>query len=169
MMERFKDTCHPLFKSISALRSWNSEKEEQQRHHTLQCGCFKPRVLLFRIVHSVKELSIRGAVSNGCEQFGLAKNENGQAKFLGKGDSVTKGVLTSVISYEVNFLVSSPRLASGSSLPENIQDFGSLSKTIRFTRLCEDAMFVHRVSAGMSYKTRLHEDDGFGQIIPFPE
>ena len=78
-----------------------------------------------------------------------------------------KGVLTSVKSHEVNLLVSSPRLASGSSLRKNIQDFESLSETIRFTRVCEDAIFVHLVSAGMSYKTRLDEDDGFGQIISF--
>ena len=64
---------------------------------------------------------------------------------------------------EVNLLVSSPRQASGSSLRENTQDFESLSETIRFTRVCEDAIFVHRVSAGMSYKTRPDEDDGFGQ------
>ena len=60
-----------------------------------------------------------------------------------------------------NFLVSSPRLASGNSLRRNIQEFESLSETIRFTRVCEDATFVHRVASGMSYKTRPEEDDGF--------
>ena len=89
-----------------------------------------------------------------------------QEKPLGKKESVPKGVLTSVKSQEVNFLVSSPSLASGSSLRENIQDFESLSETLRFTGVCEDAFFVHLVSAGMSYKTRLDEDYGFGQIIP---
>ena len=48
----------------------------------------------------------------------------------------------------------------------NIQDFESLSETIRFTRVCEIASSWHRVSAGLSYKTRLDEDDGFGQIVP---
>ena len=65
---------------------------------------------------------------------------------------MTKGVLKSVKSQEVNLLASSPRLASGSSLWENNQDFDSLSETIRFTRVCEEAVFTHRVSAGMSYK-----------------
>ena len=74
--------------------------------------------------------------------------------------------LTSVKSQEVNLLVSFPGLASGSSLRENIQYFESLSETLRFTRICEDALFVRRVSAGMSYKTRPDEDDGFGQILP---
>ena len=76
---------------------------------------------------------------------------------------MTKGALTIVKSQEVNLLVSSPRLASGSSWRENIQDFESLSETIRFTRVYEDAIFMHRGSAGMSYKTRPDQGDAFGQ------
>ena len=98
----------------------------------------------------MNQLSIYGVVSNWCEQCSLTEEEQGP-----------KGVLTSVKSHEVNLLVSSPRQASGSSFWENIQDFESLSETIRSSKECEDAIFVHRVSAGMSYKTRLDEDDGF--------
>ena len=46
MEERFHDTGHSVFKSISALSCGNSEKEEWQRHHTLQCGCFEHRALI---------------------------------------------------------------------------------------------------------------------------
>ena len=81
-------------------------------------------------------------------------------------ESVTKGVLTSVKSQEVKLLVSSPRPVSGSSLRENIQDFESLSETIRLTRVCELASFRHMVSAATSYKTRPDEDDTSGQIFP---
>ena len=98
----------------------------------------------------MNQLSIYGAVSNWCEQCGLTEEEKGP-----------KGVLTSAKSLEVKVLVSSPRLASGSSLWENIHHFESLSE--RFTRVCEDAIFVHRVPAGMTYKTRPDEKDGFGQ------
>ena len=79
--------------------------------------------------------------------------------------SVTKGVLSNMNSQEVKLLVSSPRLAPRNSLREKIQDFESLSETFRFTRVCEDAVFTHRVSAGMSYKTRLDEADGNGKLI----
>ena len=34
--------------------------------------------LLFRIMHSVNQLSIYGAVSNWCEHFGFTEEENGQ-------------------------------------------------------------------------------------------
>ena len=112
--------------------------------------------LLFRLIHSVNQLSIYGAVSSWCEQVGLTEDEKGQEK---QKESVTKGVLTSVKSQEVKLLVSSPRPVSGSSLRENIQDFESLSEISRPTRVCELTSFRHRVSAGMSYKTRLDEDD----------
>ena len=46
MVERFKETGHPVFKSISALRSWNSEKKRWQRYHTLQCGFIEYRTLV---------------------------------------------------------------------------------------------------------------------------
>ena len=127
-----------------------------QRHHTLECGCFKHRALL----------SIHGAVSNWCKQFGLTEEERELERPLARKESVTKGVLSSVSSQELKLSVSSPRLASGNRLQKNIRDFESLSGTNRFTRVCEDAVFTHRVSAGKSYKTRPHEDDGFGQLVP---
>ena len=79
---------------------------------------------------------------------------------------MTKGSSSSVNSQEVKLLVSSPRRASGNSLRKNIQDFESLSETIRFTTVWEDEILVHRFAGGMNYNTRPDEDDGFGQLIP---
>ena len=53
---------------------------------------------------------------SSCEFFGLTEEEKEQEKPPGNKESVTKGVLTSVKSQEVNLLVSYPRLASGNSL-----------------------------------------------------
>ena len=93
----------------------------------------------------------------------MTEDEKGQERTLDKGESLNKRKVKSVNSQEVNLWVSSPRLASGNSLRENIQDFESLSETVQFTRVCEDASFWYH---GMSYKTRPDEDDGFAQIIP---
>ena len=46
--------------------------------------------LLFRIIHSVNQLSSYGAVSNWCEQFGLIEDEKGQDRTLNKEESVNK-------------------------------------------------------------------------------
>ena len=143
--------------------SCNSEAAEYQRHHTLQCGCFKHRALVPNHSFCKSAQYLRSSFEL-CEQFGLTEEEKVQERPLGKKESVSKGVLISVKSQEVNLLVSSPRLASGSSWRENIQDFESLSETIRFTRVCEDAIFVHRGSAGMSYKTRPDESNNETRI-----
>ena len=63
-------------------------------------------------------------------------------------------------------MVSSPEQASGNSLEENIHDCDSLDERIQFTRVCEIALFKHRVLSERKCKTRLDEDDGFGQLIP---
>ena len=57
--------------------------------------------LLFRIIHSVNQISIHGAVSNWCEQFGLTEEEKEQERPLGRKESVTNGVLSSVNFQEV--------------------------------------------------------------------
>ena len=46
MVERVKETSHPVFKSISALSRGILKRKKKQRHHTLQCGCFGHRTLI---------------------------------------------------------------------------------------------------------------------------
>ena len=104
-----------------------------------------------------------GAVANWCEQFGLTEEEKGRDKLR----SMNKTVLTSVKSHEVQLLLSPPKMASGNSLQENVSSFQALSDKIHFPKRFEDAWLEHRVSAGMMYKTRLDEDDGYGQLVPF--
>ena len=53
MVEQFKDTGHPVFKSISALSRRIPKKEGWQRHNTLQCGCCEHRALIPN--HSLSE------------------------------------------------------------------------------------------------------------------
>ena len=141
VVERFNDTGHPVFKSISALN--RAILKQQNIRDIIHFNADASNTeLLFRIIHSVcKSAQYLRSSFELCEQFGLTEEEKVQERPLGKKESVSKGVLIREKSQEVNLLVSSPRLASGSSLRENIQDFESLSETIRFTRVCEDAIF----------------------------
>ena len=143
------ESAHAILKESGKpqLHGWNSNSRKQVTHH-LQVPvswveefweCWKGKAtihfnadasnteILFRIIHSVNQLSIYGVVSNWCWQFGLRADEKGQEKILEKGEPVNKEVLKSVNSQDVNSSVSSPRLASGNRLRENIQDFESLS------------------------------------------
>ena len=58
VVERFEETDHPVFKSISALSGGIlKRKKEQQRHHTLQCGCFEYRIQISKDSHSANQLN----------------------------------------------------------------------------------------------------------------
>ena len=115
----------------------------------------------------MSQLSICGAVSNWCEQFGLTEEEKGQERTLDKGESVNKGMLKREFTRS-ELLVFSRMIepTSGNRLRENIQEFESLPQTVQFTNVCELASFWYRVSAGMSYHAKPDEDDGFGDPIP---
>ena len=74
-------------------------------------------------------------------------------------------LLKNVKPQEENSLVQTPRSddpAYGNRLRDCLQIFETLEKSIRFTRVFEDASLWKRVSTGMCYKTIADVDDGFG-------
>ena len=76
MVERFKDTGHTVFKSIFALG--RGILEQKNNRDTIHFNADASNTeLLFRIIHSVNQLSFYGAVSNWCERFGLTEEEKG--------------------------------------------------------------------------------------------
>ena len=79
MVQRFKETGHPVFESISALSHGilKRKKGKQAIHFN---GDSSITELLFRIIHSAHQLSICGAVASWCEQFGWTEEEKGQEK-----------------------------------------------------------------------------------------
>ena len=75
------------------------------------------------------------AISNLCEQFGLTTNEQGQETHIRKRESVTNDVLTSENLQEVNlFRIWKQFVGKHSGF-----QFKSLSETIQFTTVCEEA------------------------------
>ena len=138
MVERIKDTSHPVFKSISALSRGILQKKNDR--DTIQFNADASNTeLLFRNIHSVNQLSIFGRVANWCEQFGLTEEERELARPLARTESVTKGVLSSVNSQEVKLLVSSPNLhletfcekTFGTSVRDNLIHKGLRRRIVR--------------------------------------
>ena len=129
MVERLKDTGRPVFKSTSAWSRGILQKKNGRDTIHINAEASNTEIL-FRIIHFVNKVSIYGAVPNWCEQFGLTEEEKEEERPLGRKESVSKGVLSSVHYQVVKLLVSSPRLVSGNSLRENIQDLESLSENL---------------------------------------
>ena len=166
MVQRFKETGHAIFTSAGALRRGILRKLKGKDTVHFNADTSNTE-LLFRMIHSANQLSIYGAVSKWCEEFGLKPEERGP-KFADKENSVKREILKSVNSQEVKSLACAPRTtaASGNGLQEHLQNFESLSRTVQFTRICELASFWLRADLGKKYKTIPVVDDGFGDSIP---
>ena len=76
MVERFKETSHPVFESISDL-SRGILKRKNNRDFIHFNAHASNTQFLFRTIHSANQLSIYGAVSSWCEEFGRKPNEKG--------------------------------------------------------------------------------------------
>ena len=122
MVQRFKETGHPVFTSASALSRGilRKLKAKETTHFNADVSNTE---LLFRIIHSVNQFSICGAVANWCEEFGLWPTA--------KENSVSKEILKSVNSQEVNSLVGAPRTgpASGNRLRECLAAFAAQGRS----------------------------------------
>ena len=165
MMQRFKETGHPIFKSINALSRGILKRKNGREAIHFNTDTSNTE-LLFRTIHSANKLSVYGAVSHWCEEFGRTPHEKEDTsdKFASKEN---EEILKMLNPQEVNSLVRTPRNGSPASengLRESLRNFESLSKTNQFTRICENASFKHRVSAGMRYKTSPDVNDGFGDF-----
>ena len=117
MVERFKETGHPVLKSISALSRGilKGKKNRNTIHFNADASNTE---LLFRTIHSAN-----GAVSSWCEEFGLRPNEREptSARFVTKEN---EQLLKNVKPQEVNSLVQTPRSddpVSGNRLRECLQ------------------------------------------------
>ena len=134
MVQQFKETGHPVFKSISALSRGILKKKGRD---TINFNGDSPNTeLLFHTIHSVNQLSIYGAVTNWCQQFGLTEEEKGRANL-----SVDKKMLTSIPPEELQLLVSPPTMAPGNRMRENILNFETLSSRIHLTQqMCKSLL-----------------------------
>ena len=103
MVERFNDTGHPVFKSIRALSRGILKKKNGRDTIHFNADASNTE-LLFRMIHSVNQLSIYGAVTKWCKQFGLTEEEKGKER---QKESVTKHVLSTELLRSKTFGIAS--------------------------------------------------------------
>ena len=131
MAHRFKETGHPVFKSISAL-SRGTLKQMKGKSTTHFNGDSMNTELLLQTIHSVNQRSNYEAVANWCRQFDLTEEEKGRTNV-----SVDNRMLTSLQLEEVQLLVSLPTKAPGNRMRGNVLSFEALASRIQVTELCE--------------------------------
>ena len=69
MVERLRETGHPNIQGYRCFESWNSERKKNKDTIHFNADASNAE-LLFRAIHSAKQLSVYGAVSSWCEEFG---------------------------------------------------------------------------------------------------
>ena len=156
MVQRFKETGHLAFKSTSALDR-GILKHKRGKNTINFNGDPVNTEPLFQTVHSVNRLSVYGAVTDWCYQFGLTDEEKEQVVIL-----VDNKNLTMLEPQEVEMLVSPPNLALG-----NKMQFGKcwvLEKRMQMTQLCEK-IFQHLVTARNCYQIRRDDEDGWRNLL----
>ena len=78
-MQRYRSSS--ILKSISSFSRGILRKKNGRDTKRFNADASNTE-LLFRIIHSVNQLSICGAVTNWCEQFGLTDEEKEQERHL---------------------------------------------------------------------------------------
>ena len=89
---------------------------------------------IYRIILSVNQFSVYGAVANWCYQFGLTEEEGRDAIL------VDNNILTVVEPEEVELMVSLPTQALGNRMQGGALSFQILEKKVQLTQLCEKAL-----------------------------
>ena len=130
MVERFNETSHPVFKSISALsRGIRKRKNGRETIH-IHAESSKTE-LLFRTIHSGNQLSIYCAVLSWCEEFGQKTENQKESTSERSVAKENEELRKNVKPQEVNSLVQTPRSgnpASGNRLRECLERFEALEK-----------------------------------------
>ena len=156
MVQRFKESGHLVFKSVSAL-SRGILKTRRGRCTIHFNGDPTNTELLFQTVHSVNQLSVYGAVANWCHQFAWTEEEKGQVGII-----VDNFMLTIVEAEEMELLVSlrHKRLEIG------CREAQCASKPWKRKYSLHNFVKKPRVTAAETCKIRPDGDDGWRETNP---
>ena len=158
MVQRFKETGHLLFKSISALSRGILKQRKGKNTMHFNGGSMNTE-LLFQTIHSVNQLSVYAAVSNRCEQFGLTEEEKGRASI-----PVDNKILTMGGTRRSDIIGISSDSGTWNRMQEGAMSFQTLERKVQLPQLCEKAYFQYLVAAGKQHKIRPEGDDGWRTI-----
>ena len=164
MVQRFAETCHQIFKGISALS--RGILKRKQNGDTIHFNADSSRTQ-----NSYFE-SFTQQISSVCTEQCLTGVKRTRSKTERNVDfkfETTEQTLKEVRPREVNSLVQTSRddrQASGNRLRDTFRRFGKLDTETKFARVCGAAAFWELVSVGMRYKTVPDVDDDFGGRTP---
>ena len=98
MMLEFEESGHPIFRATSPLSRGQRKSKGHGKLSTHYCADWETIETIFRIIVSVNQLSLYGAVAEMCEEYETLHDRTGQPVVGGQSSS---SLVLSVIKTEV--------------------------------------------------------------------
>ena len=147
MMLEFAESGHPIFRATSQLSRGRLKSKGHKKLSIHYCADLETIETIFRIIVSVNQLSLYGAVAEMCEEYETLHDRTGQPVVGGQSSS---SFVPSVINTEVP--LDCDDLAHKDLL---LQQYGEriekLSQQDKLSKFCMDAGFLNDVEIGQYF------------------
>ena len=154
MMIKFGESGHPVFRATSPISRGTLKSKGGEKLSIHFCADGGTIETVVRTIISVNQLSIYGAVSDLCEEYGSCRTRTGRLVVADQSDPLFA---------QAYLLVATPSLSIETLAQENlVQKYQErvewLSQQNRVIKICTDAGFLKTVEVGQYFMTK-HTDE----------
>ena len=150
MLLEFAESGHPIFRATSPLSRGRLKSKGHGKLSIHYCADLETIETIFRIIISVNQLSLYGAVAEMCEEYETLHNRTGQPVVGGQSSS---SFVPSVIEKEVP-LDCDDRARKDFLLQQYGERIEKLSQHDKLSKFCTDAGFLNVVEIGQHFMTK---------------
>ena len=148
MLLEFAESGHPIFRATTPLSRGQLKSKGRGKlsiHFTADLDTVDT---IFRIILSVNQLSVNGAVAALCEEFDSHQDGSGEPEIL-MGQSIVLGEIKAEVALQNEDSMNHQILWQ-----QYIQRIESLSPESKVSRLCKEAGFMRVVEVGHFFVTK---------------
>ena len=157
MLLEFAESGHPIFRATTPLSSCNLKSKGHGKLWIHFTADYPTIDTIFRIIISVNQLSLYGAVANICEEFEAYQDRSGEPDVLMRQSIVLCEIKTEVPLQNENY---SNHQILWQQYEERIR---SLSQESKVSKFCMEGGFVHVVEVGQYFMTKDTEEQFFAR------
>ena len=157
MLLEFAESGHPIFRATTPLSRCNLKSKGHGKLSIHFTADYPTIDTIFRIIISVNQLSLYGAVANICEEFEAYQDRSGEPDVLMRQSIVLCEIKTEVPLQNENY---SNHQILWQQYEERIR---SLSQESKVSKFCMEAGFVHVVEVGQYFMTKDIEEQFFAR------
>ena len=154
MMIRFGESGHPVFRATSPLSRGTLKSKGGGKLSIHFCAHGDTIETVFRTIISVNQLSIYGAVSDLCEEYGSCQTRTGISVVAEQSDPLFEPA--SLLMTTPTPLLDAP--AQEDLLQKHKERVERLSQQNRVIKICTDAGFLTTVDVGQYFMTKDTEE-----------